>query len=87
MQKGYGKKMKSYRNCGLQKVTARSFSRNESLEKLEALDWKNERYSTSQTGFSYKFPTWGSRRDLYLERFLFLLSLIPKLQLAVADLS
>ena len=38
MQKGYGKKMKSYRNCGLQKVTAKSFSRNESLEKLEALD-------------------------------------------------
>ena len=38
MQKEYGKKMKSYRNCGLHKVTAKSFSRNESLERLEDLD-------------------------------------------------
>lgn len=38
MEKEYGKKMKSYRDCGLQQLTAKSFSRNESLEKLEALD-------------------------------------------------
>jgi hypothetical protein len=34
---GYGKKMKSCRNCGFQKVTARSVSRNKSLEELETL--------------------------------------------------
>lgn len=38
MQKELVKKMKSYRNCGLQQETAKSFSRNESLEHLEALD-------------------------------------------------
>jgi hypothetical protein len=63
------KKMKSYRNYGFLKVTAKSFSRNESLEKLESLECKekSERCSTLWTGFNYKFPTLESRKDPYPE--------------------
>lgn len=40
--KAYDKKMKTYRNCGFQKVTVKGFSRNESSEQLEDLDRKEK---------------------------------------------
>lgn len=59
MQKEQGKKMKSYKDCGLLQLTAKNFSRNESLREVGSLRLKrkNETCIPLQTGFNYKFPT------------------------------